>query len=207
MKKLLLLMLLLMIPIVFSAEEECQRVQLTKDIPCTIISTFKPSTGCDQNVSIYTENGSLVQVSSWNDSTPFCKFSWNISSPIGTYVYNSSIEEGVITLERADNMLSIILSFMFIIAFYIAIGVPHKPGFVKFLTWGLALLELLMMVWIIWIVESGGSILGLLELNAIATLLIGGFLGVFSLFVIMRKMMKADDKMGNDDAYTKWVNK
>ena len=201
-------MIVLFIPVLtLAAIEECQRVQSTKLVPCSIPASYTPSTGCNANISIYLENGTYVQSLSWNTSIPFCKYTWNISTE-GTYIYNSSIEDGVITLERPDNMLGIIISFIFIIAFFAAIGVPQPQGVVKFFTFGMALIELLMMIWIILINESGGSIINLLRINAIGVLIIGGGIGIYSLFIMSSKLVRLDDddKIQDDD-WIKWQNR
>ena len=65
-------------------------------------------------------------------------------------------------------MLSIILVQIGLVIFFILIGIPHKFGFVKFMSWGLAVIEILITVWMVYIKESGGSITQLLWINAIS---------------------------------------
>lgn len=198
-------MLLLLIPLVFGIE--CQRVTLTGNVPCTIISSYKPITGCDSNISYYDTSGLNVLNSTWSNSVPFCNTTFSISTA-GTYIYNSSIENGVIVVEQVDNMLSIILTQLFLIAFFVIIGLPHKVGFVKIFSWSLAIVELLLTVWFIYIVESGGDINSLLYVNAIGILIVGGTLGFITLFAVMYKLMHPDDeKKIADDSYTKWITK
>jgi hypothetical protein len=202
----LILCLLIIIPFSFGLEECSRHGQLTEDVPCRVISSWKPDTGCDEPVYIYQENGTIVQTQQWNDSIPFCSFNWNITTPITTYVYNSSIEDGVITLEKQDNMLSIILLQMFLIAFFILAGLPHKVGLVKFFSWSMAMIQLGMAVWMVYINEAGGEIVGLLYLNTLITLIIGGIIGLFTLVVIQIKLVSLDKNSGlNDDGYTKFV--
>lgn len=198
-------MLALLIPLVSGIE--CQRVILQKDIPCTIYSTWIPNDGCSYPLSIYNQDGDIIQNSTWNTGTPFCNSTFNIST-VGTYIYNSSIDDGIIIVEKEDNMLSIILLQIFLIIFFIAIGLPHKAGFVKMLSWGLAVIELLITVWMIYINEIGGSITTLMYTNAISILIIGGTLGFITLFVIMVKLMNVEkNKSIPDDPYTKWMYK
>lgn len=110
-----------MIPFVYGMEE-CQRVQDVNDIPCSLISSWKPSTGCNITIDVYGEDGTLVQNINWTDSQPYCNASFNIST-IGTYTYNSSIEDGVVNVEADNLMLSltiglgIIAGFLFWFAF------------------------------------------------------------------------------------------
>lgn len=207
MKLLLFIVFLILISTTIYSDE-CSRTINPDDVPCQVISTFLPSGGCNVNGTVFTDNGTIRQSFTWNESLPFCQFSWNISSPASTYVYNSSIETGVITVEVEDNMLSIVLSFMFIIAFYVFIGVSHsRNGFARFFCWGLALIEFMILVWIIWINEIGGDFTGLLQVNAISTLIIGGTLGFWSIFVIYRRFASMKDEVIEDDNFTKWGQK
>lgn len=194
-----------MIPIVWGIE--CQRTMIQSDIPCTIISSWKPSTGCIENLTIFSQGGERLQNISWTDSIPFCNATFNITTA-DTYIYNSTIEDGVIVVQLEDNMLSIILLQIFLIVFFVAIGLPHKPGFIKLLTWGFAVIELLVSVWIIYIDQIGGSINDLLRYNAITVLTVGGLLGFITLFMVMVKLMGVEkDKGLQEDSYVKWLHK
>lgn len=204
--RILVIWLFLLIPLVNGLElEECKRSADTSDIPCLVISTWLPSTGCDVNVSIFTENDTLILNDTFSDYATTCAFTFN-QQTVETYVYNSSLETGVITVSRQDSMLSIILVQLFLVIFFVVVGLPHKPGFIKYLSWGLAVIELLMMVWFVYLNEVGGSIANLLYLNAISSLIIGGFLGFLSLFKIMTTLMIPTEKP-EDDKYTKWLQK
>lgn len=104
LKKLLILFFLIIIPIVSAIE--CQRVTPPKDIPCTIISTWTPSTGCTETLQFFSQGGDILQNTTWSVSTPFCNATFNISDS-GTYIYNSSIESGVVVVQSEDNMTSL----------------------------------------------------------------------------------------------------
>ena len=82
--------------------------KLSKDVPCIVISTFKPSDGCSKAYQVFDENNLSIQNGTWQDGIPFCQFTWDITT-LGTNIYNSSIQDGAITIEKKDNMLSIIL--------------------------------------------------------------------------------------------------
>jgi len=185
---------------------ECPRFgTIPKDIPCVQPSSWKPVTGCTAEVLVYNSSGGLVLNTSFYDYTPLCAFNMtNLTTP-QTYCYNSTIENGCITLEREDNMLSITLIQIGLVLFFIAIGMPFQFGFLKFLSWGLASLEILMTVWMMYIVYLGNSIEGLLFINAIATLIIGGFLSVPAIIILMGKMMVNHEKTIKNDSYTKFM--
>lgn len=117
-----------MIPIVYSME--CMRITEPKDIPCIIYSTWKPTTGCSGDIEIFSENGTLVETTTWQDSIPYCNATFNITEE-GTYAYNSTIEDGIVVVESEDNMTSLgIIIFLLILngaLFYI----PFKIQFSK----------------------------------------------------------------------------
>ena len=115
-----------MIPIALGTE--CQRVMPPKDIPCSIISSWKPVSGCIGNMSVYSDNGELQQTMEWTDSIPFCNITFNITTT-GTYIYNSTIENGIIAVQAEDNMTSLgVILFLMLLngaVFYI----PFKVQF------------------------------------------------------------------------------
>jgi len=199
----------MMLPLV-SAIEECSRLdQNPKKIPCTVVSSFLPDSGCDSTVSIYltngTSNSTFIQDLTWEESVPFCQFIWNISTPTGTYIYNSSIEDGMVTLQREDNMLAIVIMFVFMAGMFIFIGAKQPQGAVKFITYGLALLEILIMLWVVWYNETGGDITNLLWTNTIICLTLGGFFGILSLFWQTTKFIPIGDKTQfAEDNWAKW---
>lgn len=101
-------------------------------------------------------------------------------------------------------MLSIILVQIGLVIFFILIGLPYKFGFLKFLSWAMAALEILMTVWMVYIVETGSEITQLLYVNAYAVLVIGGLLGFIAIFMVMVRLM-TKEKPVEDDGYTKFV--
>lgn len=102
-------------------------------------------------------------------------------------------------------MLSITLIQIGLVIFFIAVGLPHKFGFLKFISWAMALIEALITVWMIYIVEIGQSITELLYINAISCLIIGGTLGFIAIIMLMAKLSTGTGKKLEDDGYTKFV--
>lgn len=121
-------------------------------------------------------------------------------------------EDGTTTpnqIEFTDNgiiMLVIIISQLFIVLLFALIGWPHKVGPVKILSWGLALIEFLMLFWFVYLNNIGGDITNLLYWNAIVSVIVGGAFGVFTLIIILMRLMNpANKKPIDDDGYTKFV--
>jgi hypothetical protein len=190
------------------ATQECGRFMFLSDLPCIQPSSWKPTDSCSlYNISIFNSENQSIQNLTWSDADPKCIFTFgeNITET-GIYYWEGQIENGVITLERENNMLSIIILQIFLIAFFIVIGIPHKIGFVKLLSWSFAIIEVLISVWMIYTVESNGEINNLLYFNAIGMLTIGGLLGFISLFAYLRRLADVDnEKSMQDDSYTKFV--
>lgn len=180
-------------------------MQNIKELPCKITSSWKPSDGCSYKVDIYTQNGTFLVNQTWSDVPPFCEFIWNITSPEGTYRFNSTVDTGFITLTKEDNMLSIIILQIFLVVFFILLALPHKLGIVKIAGFGMAILELFLTIWIVYINEAGGSFLELYWINVLVTLLVGIPFSVFSLYVLNIKLMNVQDNEIKDDPYTKYV--
>jgi len=213
LKLFLIIIFLLIIPIGL-AVEECSRInQDPSEVPCLIRSSYMPDTGCNQPISIYltnnTGNSTFVLNAQWQKNIPYCQFIWNITTPVGTYVYNSSVESGMITLKMVDNVLSLVFMFIFLIAFFVIIGALQKEdGIVKVSGYGLGMIQFLMFLWVMYMKETNQSITQLLWINAITFVSIIGMLGVYGIFIIVRKMFTMkEDETEPEDTWTKWQNK
>jgi len=201
------MLLLLFLPLLVSAVKECPRFGIIQeDIPCIQPSSWKPDDNCNNyDITLFNSTGDLVYNTTWYDYTPYCAFNITGLDKPDTYCYNSSIEDGCITLSREDNMLSIILVQIALVVFFIVVGLPYKFGFLKFLSWAMAALEILITVWMIYIVELGNDISQLLYINALSVLVLGGLLGFIAIFMLMAKMSTGEGKKLADDGYTKFV--
>jgi hypothetical protein len=136
LKKLLLvaLCMMLIIPIAF-ALKECQRVQTVSDIPCIVISSWNPGTCSNYNVTIYNANGVIIQNATWQTYLPVCSFNFTITT-LGTYNYNSSIENGVITVQEDSNMqigLVIAIGLIITLFMWLAYKLEESHGLLKLL--------------------------------------------------------------------------
>lgn len=153
-----------MIPLAY-ALDECQRITEPSDIPCFIISSYHPSeitasSTCQQyNVTIYNSTGGIVfDYITFGDYPPYCNATFNITTT-GTYIWNSSLESGVINVEAGKMWIAAILllplglCFLFV---YLASTLDdvHNP-----IKWFFRLLALIM----IFVVYQGAHIIT--ELN------------------------------------------
>lgn len=129
MKKVVLIIFLLMIPLAL-AIKECPRYAYPKDIPCVIYSTWKPDDACTGGLDFYNQSGELVNSTLWLNSTPYCLAYFNISS-IGTYIGNSSIENVVITIMGDDEQMIMTIGLFLIGINLIVFALPFWVRFSK----------------------------------------------------------------------------
>lgn len=198
---------LFLFPIVYALDtelDECGRFILNSESPCLVISSYVPTDGCLNNVTVYFQNTTVSFNASWVDYTPFCAFQFN-ETAAATYIYNSSVEDGIITVRREDNMLSLILVQIGLVIFFIILGLPFKFGFAKFLSWSLAAVQVFITMWIIYLNETGVEFTYLLFINYFFILIVGGILSVVAIIMLMTKMSTGEGKKLNDDGYTKFV--
>ena len=129
MKKIVILIVMLLIPLVYSIE--CQRITQVKDIPCDVITDWMPPLPCSNyNASIYNSSGDIVILKQYGDYIPYCNFTFNISK-VGTYHYNSTILDGIITVEgEDDNMISVVIFFLMVVNAVVAF-LPFKVTFTE----------------------------------------------------------------------------
>lgn len=108
--------------------EECGRFQQVKDIPCNIITSYKPLNDCNTySVIIYNQSGNNISTLSFGNYFPTCNFTFNYTK-LQTYIWNSTIESGVITVEGDDeNMIIILGAFLLLIN----LGLAYLPFKVK----------------------------------------------------------------------------
>lgn len=101
-----------MIPIVFAQYEldECQRIQDPADIPCLVISSWRPANcgAASNQVTIYNESDVAAGYANWTNLTAACYFTFNYTER-QTYYYNSTLETGAIVVEADKMWLGILL--------------------------------------------------------------------------------------------------
>jgi len=134
-KTILIIIILFLVPIVYSLRE-CSRYQNPSDVPCYIISTWHPSeeisgANCsDYNLTIFNELGIYIQNLTWGDYFPNCNATFNITD-IGTFQYNSTLEDGKITNEGDDESMILAITIFLLLINGIAFGLPFWTRFSK----------------------------------------------------------------------------
>lgn len=186
MKKLTLFLIIAIFAssLVFSTSlKECPRTATKESIPCIVATSYLPSLPCgNYNYSIINQNNISIENGTWQQTVTSCQFTFTYNTP-DIYFWNSSIESGVITVERENNMIAIILVFILLISYFAILGLINNATQLKFLCFSLSILELILMVAIIYVAEGSGDYLVLLSVNFYAILIIGFGLGIMTFFI------------------------
>lgn len=119
MRKVFLLLIFLLIPLVNAALNECQDTTISKNVPCVIKSSWQYFQCNSTEIKIYNATPTLILQRNFTDygNSYRCNITWNISS-IGTYFWNvSNGDSGHINIvQEEDNMASLaIMIFLMVI--------------------------------------------------------------------------------------------
>ena len=192
----------------FSTAQECPRFGvIQKDIPCIQPSSWNPGICSDYNVTIYDDMDLIILNTTWYAYKPYCAFNLTGLEEPGTYCYNSSIEDGCITLEREDNMLAITISIGMIICFFFIMGYFNRNFKLKILSFGIGLIELIFSFSLLYAKELGTDISDLMRVNFYMLLFLGFGIGLISLilyvFDIVDLAKTIDDKKWSKEKWGK----
>lgn len=206
-----LLILLLLIPSVI-ALEECKRVQERDGVPCRVTTTWQPPDVCDTYiVNIFNDQGENISELPLGDFgiTGFCHFNFTFQEE-ASYPYNITTgDTGTINVipTSETKMLSVIIGFIFIIIVLIGVGMMGQSLPMRYFPFGLALIEFLMLAFIIFSQQVGGNIDALLEINFYSLLVAILFFGFINLYAWVKAMMTVEEHLDPDEKWTekdKW---
>lgn len=209
--KIYLILVLLFLPLV-SAIEDCITIQpfYAKNSPCMIITPYPYEVTCDQLVMrIHNQEGQLIGMKNMTDYgiTGQCNQTFNYTE-LGNYQINISNGESIrILIEKEDNMLSIVIGFVIIAVFFAIMGYMSPGDSVKSLSlrifcYGMALIEVISIAFMIYAKESGGSLLTVLKVNFFAMMILGFAIGMLALINLTTKAINPNSK--DDEEGKKW---
>jgi len=109
----------------------------------------------------------------------------------------------------SNNLLPIISAFVFLIIFFSALGIYNKDSFgLSFASYGFAFIELIYLVGVLFVYESGGILIGLLKVNFYTMAIVGFGIGMYSLFIHSIKIAVPENDMDIiEPDNTKWGDK
>lgn len=89
MKKLLIILIILLIPLAI-ALDECPRQIETFDLPCRITTTYQAPNACNTYLSRIYKDNTLLDSRAYGTFGIFCNTTFNYTDP-GSYYYNDSL--------------------------------------------------------------------------------------------------------------------
>ena len=204
-KKPLVIFLIILIAATVQAVEECGRFTLSTDIPCIVVSTTRPDACSNHNVSVFNQNGTLVSNTTWEEYPPKCSFNFT-QTTIDTYYYNgtTSLEEGVINVQRENNMLAIVIGSFIVILGFVGLGFISQGIKIKLLTYGMALIETIIMVSLLYAREMNIDITGIMRVNFLTILILGFGIGMISIIMHIYNIVNLANTETEDT--DKWKN-
>lgn len=209
---LILILTLLVIPLVY-AIEECKDIQIVKEIPCQITATWNYTLPCSSNnATVY--NSSNNNVINYTFQTlgesPLCVFEWNITS-LDSYSYtiNNGIDgaigdTGNITVAREDSMIAVMIGLVFVMIFFAVFGFMFEKWGAKIFGYGVALIQMLNIVYIMYINELNMSLAPILRINFISILWLAFGVGMISLFRLVISLVNVGEDEDNPTPENKW---
>ena len=196
--------------VVSTSIKECQRTMITKDIPCIQPTSWLPPNPCNTyNYSIINQQNASIENGTFYSAPTSCQFVFTYNSP-NIYFWNSSIDSGVITVERENDMIAIILSFILVISYFAVLGAINKAVSLRFLCFALSIIELILMVAIVYVSEGMGDYMPLLYVNFYSILILGFGFGIATLFIKSADSMNLNAEEGESILQLeeeKWVGK
>ena len=198
--KLILITVLLFLPIV-SALKECEDIQIVKGIPCLVTATWNYTPPCSShNATVYnsTGNNTINYTFQRLGESPLCIFEWNVTT-IGSYTYTVDTgDTGNITVARQNNMIAIIIGLIFVMIFFGVFGFMFDSWGAKLFGYGVALIQLLNIVYILYINELNQSLAPILKINFTSILWLAFGIGMISIIRLALSLISMGK--GADDA-------
>lgn len=185
------------------AIKECQRQNPITDIPCMVITSYHPSGNCSEyNATIYF-NLTTIKNLTYGDYFPNCNITFN-ESQLGVYYWNSSIENGFITVIGDDNLLIALLLIPVAVMFMLIYWGNSLPEDQQPLKWFMRLFAFLMVI----VVYIGAQIA--ISLNpaysafadifniAVVGIIFWGLIALFIMYFIFKLFMSFKEKKMDD---------
>jgi len=209
MKKILIFLLLvfLLVSFVFAVEDPfCKSVQ-PADTSCTVKTLA--TTGCSSyNYTLYSLTEGFINedyLRLLHDDFYYIPF----NQPEGSYyIINCDNTEVQILVEEEElgdfTMAAIIFGIICVIAFFIWLGSISEHRGLRFLSWGIALIELVVLAGTIYGISASKDVSTLMNVNFIGLLIIGFGVGMYILYEHSTRLINPSEKHDDDADRKKW---
>ncbi len=195
-----ILLMLMFIPLVTSIEE-CKDIQIVKEIPCQVTATWNYTLPCSSHrTMVYnsTGNNTINYTFQGLGESPLCVFEWNLTT-LGSYSYTIDTgDTGNITIARENNMIAIIIGLIFVMIFFAVFGFVFDNWGARIFGYGVALIQLINIVYILYINELNQSLAPILRINFNSILWLAFGIGLISMIRLSLSLISMGK--GADDA-------
>lgn len=202
-------MVLMSIPIVI-ALKECEDIQIVKGIPCQITATWNYTLPCtSHNATVYNSTNNNIINYTFQDlgESPLCVFEWNVTT-LGSYSYTIDTgDTGNITVARQNNMIAIIIGLVFVMIFFAMFGFVFEKWGARIFGYGVALIQMLNIVYIMYINELNMPLAPTLRINFISILWLAFGVAMISLFRLALSLINVGEDEDNPTPENKWGRK
>jgi len=202
------LVALLMIPLA-TATTDCAGIMNKRDLPCLVISSW--SFDCDRySVKIFNETPSLLRNASLADygETSRCNLVFGNATNetvIGSYLLNwSTGDSSKIIIQKEDNMIAITIGLIFVMIFFAVFGFVFDSWGAKLFGYGVALIQLLNIVYIMYINELNQSLAPILRINFISILWLAFGIGLIGMIRISISLISMGEGADTPEEDKKW---
>lgn len=201
------LILLILIPTVIALDECPPITDPRTGGNCLVTSTWNYTSPCNLSIAqVFNEDGTSIgnfTFQSFGDSQR-CSFVWNISQ-IGSYYYNvNNGDTGNITIDRGS-MLDIIIGLIAAMFLFGVGGKIAKGLALKLLGYGVAMIQLVNIMFVLYVNEVGGSLVSTLRINFYISLILAFGIGMVSMIILLIRIMNPMDEF--KDHEIKWQGK
>ena len=190
-----------------SAIDECEDIQLVKEIPCQITATWNYTLPCNShNATVYnsTNNNIINYTFQSLGESPLCVFTWNVTT-LGSYSYLVDTgDTGNITVEGKDNMIAIIIGLISIMIFFAVLGFVFDNWGAKIFGYGVALIQLLNIVYIMYINELNQSLAPILKINFTSILWLTFGIAMISIIRLVLSLISMGKGADTPEEDKKW---
>ena len=204
--KLILMMVLMIVPIVLSIEE-CEDIQIVKGIPCQITATWNytlPCTSHQARVYNSTGNNTINYTFQGSGESPLCVFEWNVTQ-LDSYSYTVDTgDTGNITVARQNNMIAIIMGLIFVMTFFAIFGFVFNSWGAKIFGYGVSLIQLLNIVYVLYINELNQSLAPILRINFFSILWLAFGIGLISIIRLLLSLISMGEGADTPEEDKKW---
>ena len=198
-----LIIILLFIPIV-SATDMCEEVILPNKTCIMVTPTIDCTNYTYKVVNINTSVITRGNLTLLEDD----KYYFNFSEEKGQYVIHlcDGTTGQILVERREDNMLAIAIGLIIVIVSFALLGLLAKDIPVKVYGFSIATIELVLLVFVMYLNELEESLVPILRTNFYAILLSAGLMGLIGLYRYWLRLMDVGDRLQPEEE-TKWNRK